>query len=98
MGRGTAPLEPQHSRRPDMATPTNPPNSSLRPPIPGEREVRVYQHSQLFYWWPVWVCGYIMAIWTATEGDHLAILPSGTKIERREGQAVITVPKDKTTA
>ena len=49
-------------------------------------------------WWPVWVCGYIMAIWTAVEGDHLAIVPSGTKIEKRDDQVVITVPKGKTTS
>ena len=32
--------------------------------IVDQREVRIYSHSHLFYWWPVWACGYIMAIWT----------------------------------
>ncbi len=82
-----------------MANPPTPPTPpSNRPPINTEREVRVYQHSQLFYWWPVWVCGYIMAIWTALEGDRLAIVPSGTRIEKREGQVVILPPRDRTTA
>ncbi len=46
------------------------------------REVRIYSHSNLFYWWPVWVCGFIMAIWTAWDGHRLAIVPPGTTVEQ----------------
>jgi len=74
--------------------PTPPPPPASRPPIYTDREVRVYQHSQLFYWWPVWVCGYIMAIWTALEGDRLAIVPAGTKIEKQGGHYLITTPEN----
>jgi len=28
------------------------------------REVRIYSHSMLFYWWPVWVVGYLLALVT----------------------------------
>jgi hypothetical protein len=31
-------------------------------------EIRVYAHSMLLYWWPVWVTGYIMALITWLEG------------------------------
>ncbi len=38
------------------------------PPAPAEpaqsSQVIVYGHSWLFYWWPVWVVGYIMALLT----------------------------------
>jgi hypothetical protein len=29
-----------------------------------EPEVIIYGHSWLFYWWPVWVVGYVMALLT----------------------------------
>jgi hypothetical protein len=45
--------------------------SSAHPPlavepveVPRVREVRVYSHSPLFYWWPVWAVGYILALVT----------------------------------
>jgi hypothetical protein len=47
------------------------------------REVRIYSHSHLFYWWPVWVCGFIMAIWTYFDGHRLAILPPNTTVEKK---------------
>src|SRR5262249_911546 len=30
----------------------------------GTPEVIVYGHSWMFYWWPVWVVGYLMALLT----------------------------------
>ncbi len=36
------------------------------------RHLRFYSHSPLFYWWPVWVVGYTMAIITYAFGqEHL---------------------------
>ena len=30
---------------------------------PGQsKEIRIVSHSNLFYWWPVWAIGYLMAI------------------------------------
>jgi len=45
-------------------------------------EVTVYSHSPLFYWWPVWVMGYVMAAltywqgvyFTPTEGAEISVL------------------------
>jgi hypothetical protein len=38
-------------------------------------EIRVYSHSPLFYWWPVWLFGFIFALITAIDGDRMVIVP-----------------------
>jgi hypothetical protein len=48
---------------------------------PRQEEVRIYSHSSLFYWWPVWAAGFIMAILTGFEGGHMAVVPGGTEAE-----------------
>ncbi len=45
--------------------------SRLRTGLPGEREVRVYQHSNLLYWWVVWVYGFICAAITFAGGTSV---------------------------
>ncbi|MDB5385175.1 MAG: hypothetical protein JWM11_821 [Planctomycetaceae bacterium] len=35
--------------------------------------IRLFSHSSLFYWWPVWVAGYIMAALTYLQGHQVAI-------------------------
>lgn len=35
------------------------------------KEVVVYDHSNLLYWWPVWAVGYALAIVTAIQGRHI---------------------------
>jgi hypothetical protein len=44
------------------------------------REVRIVSHSTLYYWWPVWVLGYICALVTVMSHDRLAVVPAGTDI------------------
>jgi hypothetical protein len=34
----------------------------------------------LFYWWPIWVLGYSMALVTYFENHRLAIVPDGSKL------------------
>lgn len=34
-------------------------------------ELKVYCHNNLFYWWPVWACGFIMAIVSFSAGTHV---------------------------
>ena len=36
-------------------------------------EVIVYGHSALFYWWPLWVVGYVMALLTWLHHDQVVI-------------------------
>lgn len=35
----------------------------------------VYGHSNLFYWWPVWAVGFVLAIWTYIDGQQMAVVP-----------------------
>ena len=56
---------------------TAPPPAPAQAP-PRQKEITIYSHSSLFYWWPVWVGGFIMAIVTAFSGERLALVPAGT--------------------
>jgi len=46
---------------------------STFPPKP--REITVYSHSVLFYWWPVWFVGYILAALTLWDHHLMVIVP-----------------------
>src|SRR5262249_41506960 len=65
------------------------PMSNPVQPVPGNaaaddrpREVVVLSHSPLFYWWPVWVVGFLMAALSYWQGYQVAFVPPGTKAER----------------
>jgi UDP-N-acetylmuramyl pentapeptide phosphotransferase/UDP-N-acetylglucosamine-1-phosphate transferase len=63
-------------------------------PIPSKnpnKEIAIYSHSQLFYWWPVWVLGFVLAIVSLVDGTRALHMPSGTKIAKqtiKEGENV----------
>ncbi len=42
-------------------------------------EVRLFSHSSLFYWWPVWAVGFILAAVTQFGGQTMVTVPNGTK-------------------
>ena len=44
------------------------------------REVHIVAHTMLFYWWPVWAVGLLLAGLTWLDGHRLAIVPDGTKV------------------
>jgi len=44
--------------------------------------VRVVSHSNLFYWWPVWVVGFTMALVTWLQRDLMAVVPPDTKAHK----------------
>jgi len=50
-------------------------NVAVRP-----REIRIDAHTMLFYWWPVWAVGLLMAGLTWLGGYRLAIVPAGTQV------------------
>jgi hypothetical protein len=50
---------------------------------PGSRRLRIYQHSDLMYWWVVWLYGFFGAVVTYFFGDSVTI----------GGQAVLVYPK-----
>lgn len=47
-----------------------------------QREIIIYSHSSLFYWWPVWAVGFLMALLTFGGGHRMAVVPSGTVADR----------------
>jgi hypothetical protein len=53
-------------------------------PAPGlptvPKEIVVISHCSLFYWWPVWAVGYIMALITVIHDERMAIVPIETKL------------------
>jgi hypothetical protein len=51
--------------------------------------VTIIGHSNLFYWWPVWAAGLLMAFLTYLDGSYMAIVPAGTAAEKgRQVQGV----------
>src|SRR5262245_26396606 len=48
------------------------------------REITLISHSMLFYWWPIWVVGYVMALITYFENNRLAVVPDGSKLTIQE--------------
>ncbi len=57
-----------------MSTDIRPAPSHSRHPEPAEvLQVIVYGHSALFYWWPLWVAGYVMALLTWLHHDKAII-------------------------
>ena len=60
-----------------MSTANSPPPHGV---TPHKREITLVSHSMLFYWWPIWLLGFTMAIVTWQENHRLAILPSGTTV------------------
>jgi hypothetical protein len=52
-----------------------------RPGTPARKtisSIKVYGHSNLLYWWPVWVVSFILAAVTYAEGKQMAVVPPGT--------------------
>ena len=65
-------------------SPTTPSESSAAPTtssLPNER--KIISHSGLYYWWPVWVFGFIFTLWTYVDNYRMAIVhPSSIMTER----------------
>ena len=56
-------------------------------------EIRICSHSSIFYWWPVWVAGLVMAALTLLSGSRSAIVPSGSVYY--EARHAIELPEGK---
>jgi hypothetical protein len=52
--------------------------------VPDDRpaQVVIISHSPLFYWWPVWAVGFLMAGLSYWQGAQVAFVPVGTVAER----------------
>ncbi len=70
---------------------------STMPPKP--REITVYSHSMLFYWWPVWFVGYILAALTLWDQHLLMVVPIHAEVKPIEFKDekvrnVVTIPEN----
>jgi hypothetical protein len=55
-----------------------------KPPSNDAVEIKVVQHSLLFYWWPVWAVGFLLFLlsWVPMLGNgRMAVVPTGTVAE-----------------
>ena len=88
--------------------------STAPPPVPTTTQspktegVRIFQHSPLYYWWPVWAIGFVMFLVTWFDGSRSVILPPDTEIFRNaevkakgetriiegRGRDVVVLPQD----
>jgi hypothetical protein len=44
------------------------------------RQITVISHSTLFYWWPVWVIGFLLGLISHFSGWRMAVVPNGTDV------------------
>jgi hypothetical protein len=58
------------------------------------REIRIISHAPLFYWWPLWAVGFLMAFLTFVDGGRMAIVPAGTVAEQGRQVAGHDGPRD----
>jgi hypothetical protein len=73
-------------------------SSATKPaaPAPDGRphKVVVVSHSPLFYWWPVWVVGFVMAGLSYWFGDQVAFVPPDTKAVKGKTVEPFDGPRD----
>jgi hypothetical protein len=67
-----------------------------QPVVPSE--VVIISHSTLFYWWPLWVVGYAMALITLFHDQRMATVPAGTKLVSKATGQVEAAKADKAEA
>jgi hypothetical protein len=77
---------------PAGATPA--PAETGHPAAVRDEEIRVFGHSNMFYWWPVWLISFILAGLTYLDGHFMAIVPKGSTVEQGEVLPGDTRPRD----
>lgn len=72
----------------------------------GPREIKLVSHSPIFYWWPIWLLGYVMALITFFENHRVAILPAAVEVQKdvrvaddndKNERYTLTIPKGQMT-
>jgi hypothetical protein len=53
-------------------------------------DIRIYSHTRVLYWWPVWAIAFAMALWTWLDHRALAIVPENSSIAGN----ILTAPED----
>jgi len=59
--------------------------ASAQPEPDQPATIKLVSHSLLFYWWPVWVFGFVLGWLSLLSGERLAIVPEGTKLQAGPG-------------
>jgi hypothetical protein len=54
-------------------------------PAPPKREIKLISHSMLFYWWPIWLIGSVLALVTYIENNRIAIVPPQSTVTKEGG-------------
>jgi hypothetical protein len=72
---------------------------TVKPKVLAPDTIKLVSHSMLFYWWPVWLVGFVLGWLSLVDGYRLAIVPEGTKLqagpEESQGQTYkLVVPKN----
>jgi hypothetical protein len=84
-----------------MSTTLPPAASGTAIPAPalahGPDMIRLYGHSTLFYWWPVWALGFIMAIISLIDDTRVLHVPGGTAVNRISNTSYELVNSNRTT-
>jgi hypothetical protein len=58
------------------------------------KEIVIISHSNMLYWWPVWLVGFLMAAFTYLSGHMMALVPPGTVAESSRAVAGHEGPVD----
>src|SRR5262249_18872517 len=66
------------------------PHEGARPGVVEPPDLRIYAHSSLLYWWPVWAVALMMALWTAVDNYHMVLIPEGATIEDSRTETPLT--------
>jgi hypothetical protein len=53
----------------------------------GPERIRIYGHSTIFYWWPVWALGFLMTLISLFDNTRIIHVPGGTAVEKRTDTA-----------
>jgi hypothetical protein len=63
----------------------------LSPVVQASQSIHIISHSTLFYWWPVWVVGFVFTILTFVSETHMVFVPQNTVALK---DATVTAEKD----
>jgi len=53
--------------------------------------IKIYGHSKLFYWWPVWLLGFVLTFLSWKEGSRSLVVPEDFSLVRKDGNGSVVV-------
>ncbi len=69
-------------------------NPATAPTPQPASQVVLISHSPIFYWWPVWLIGFLLAAVSYFSGHVMAIVPAGTVAEQQRTVEGVDGPRD----